>query len=548
MCESVAKSYSRRVAILAIITFGVAFVFVSLGSFMLVGDEAYQALCVRDYLQCPMAMFAFWMGNVWTTVFGDNLMGLRALMALCYLASISAGCAVLYHRTKAGMFTAMVFMAMCAATPFSTLFIYGWDAGAYPWMTLFTITLLWYMTRPSLPRIAALGASCAVMVLSRVPTLAALPVTLVFVIAVRREGGRISWRHVAADYAIGLFAFAITGFIAVLLITDAHPMLYLDAWNPDNIINGHFDGARIAYRFKQSVQSVICAYAPMLLCLSGAVFMLRVKRRRMAWLCVVAAAVVALSVLTIRSYMERSAYVAGIVQGMLVVVLLMPALWDACNPDRIFTRRIELWAIASCSLLAAVGSDGFLERPMAVSLIPVACAYVYPKFSKYLRPFCGLAAIAILAAACFFFAKTLPGRTTDYSALPHMAGIRTNASEALANENFLQISKAIERVESTGRDVAVVGNNRYPFDYVYHRSPSYNLQMFHYADGPDEMDMLDELMPRYDDVIVVRYWSDAPIYVNTHRKLYAHGYQPTDSAEHYTLFQRETILPIPDAH
>lgn len=525
---------ARAAAIAAFLIAGVASIFCSLSTFMFCGDEGYQTLCVRFYQDCPMAMLTFWQGHLWTSLFGDSVMALRSLMGVCYIVSVAIACWVMYRFTRAGVLSAAVFFAMCAACPFSTLFIYGWDSGAYPWMTLFAASLLWYLHRPSLQRIAVVGAAAALMALSRIPTLAALPVVLVFIIIKHR-----AWKPVLTHSVVGLTAFAAVGFMAILLITCGHPSQYVDAWIPDNIINGHFDTGRLIFRIKETTQFVSCAYAPALLCLGCAAFYNKVRCHRKLWFFISAAVAAVPSVMLLKTFMMYSIYAAGMMQGILAVLLLLPALYNATHAEKLDIPALPLWAIAACSVVAAVGSDGYSERFMTVSLIPMACAYVCPLLPRMSRSFLAMAVITIGLLFGLYTAVMNAGEAVDFSSKPRMAGIRTHKAEHDVNVDFSEISSVIESVESKGEAVAVVGYNRFPFDYVYHTGPSYNLQDFHYQDLGKGPEYIRQLMPRYNHILTTHYRVDNRDYSVTERLLLDNGYRVVSTSPYCTLFSRD---------
>lgn len=245
----ISRRTSLLISSLAVVA-GLILPFTGLGSFLYWTDELYQALSVRHYADAPIGMLSFYIGNLWTRFFGESLFSLRVLMVICYQFSIALSCLFLFRRTGQMLLSSLFFMMLCVAARFVSLPLYGWDAGAYPFMTAFSIGLLWYMERPDLPRIAIVGVLTALMALSRMSTLAALPLILAVIIyAVRKsEASDKQVRTIVIQSAFGLAVFGLTAFAVILLMTSGDPTAYIRAWNPDNIVNRHFDSGYLIWR------------------------------------------------------------------------------------------------------------------------------------------------------------------------------------------------------------------------------------------------------------------------------------------------------------
>ena len=317
------KMTRQRVLLISLLSVicGLVLPYVALGDYVYWTDEAYQALSVRNYSDAPIGMLAFYIGNLWTRLAGDGLYQLRLLMVICYQISIAASCLFLYRKTGQPLLSSLLFLMLCVAARFVSLPLYGWDAGAYPFMTAFAIGLLWYMGRPGLRRIAAVGALSALMVLSRASTLAALPAILVLIIWGSRDERR-RLVTVVKQSAVGLIVFAAIGCGVILLMTGGDFSVYVRAWSPDNIINRHFETGYLIWRLQECSRNVFVAYYPMALCFAGACLVGLMKRSRLAGFWTVSAVCAFLSFNFMRMYLKDDIHPFGLLQSFYILVLV----------------------------------------------------------------------------------------------------------------------------------------------------------------------------------------------------------------------------------
>lgn len=145
-------------------------------------DEFFQALNVRAFDCSPIAMLSFFIGHAWCEAFGDNIFNIRLLTCICLLVSNAMGVVYFYRKTHDGVIASFLFMTVCSLSTHCTLYHYGWDIGAYPFIVLTLLATLNYVERKTLWSIVLVGLTSALMVLSRIPTLVVLPMLLAIII------------------------------------------------------------------------------------------------------------------------------------------------------------------------------------------------------------------------------------------------------------------------------------------------------------------------------------------------------------------------------
>lgn len=536
------KLTARNVEILSVLLIiaGLILPYVGLGNEFTGRDEAYQALCVMNYAECPLAMLSFYVGNQWIRLFGNEIISLRCLMVVCYQVSISISCGYLYYRKHNILLTATVFLTMCVGFRYVAMSLYGWDSGAYPSMTLFAVMMLLYISKPSKINIVLVGCAMGIMVMSRIPTLAALPFAFfVIIFNNKRLHNCVEWEGVIKDSCVGLLSLFVTIGCIVLIITSGNIDEYFEAWSTKNIINGHFDPDFVLWRWKDVSRRVLTAFYPMITCFACACYMIRVKRYY--WfnysICLLLCCV--LSFYFLKTYMMYFEYASGIYESLLGILVIMPFLYNMTHDKEAKIELLPMISILFCSLLAGIGSDGFLERPMTVNAIPLICAYVYNDKSKnVIRQFFIFALMSGMVMYMLFLISNFKGIKYEYDGIAHLSGIKSNSSGGDVVERFNEVSSVIDCLKSDGSDFSVVGTDRYEFDYVYRNGVSYNLHHFHYFDGDEDVEAIKSIVGRYKFIILLKKLN-GEIYSRTRAYLHENGYSIKEQGVYFDLFARE---------
>ncbi len=525
-----------------LLAFGIILPYIGLGNWMIYRDEAYQILCCMNYTSAPMAMLTFYIGNLWQKIWGNEVINFRILMVICYQVSIALCCIYLYWKTKRFLLSSILFFMMCLGIGFACQTLYGWDAGAYPFMTMFTIALLVYAQSPSYIRIAIVGLTTAIMVLSRIPTLAALPLIFICIIYCRRDGdGKYQWTHIATDSMIGLSVFAIVSCITILVITSGDISTYINSWCADNIINGHFDKEFILWRWKDVSRRTIMGFYPMLFCFACSCYMSTVKKNYAINFIISILTSTILALFFIKTFILSGDYAAGIYIGLFAILISLPWLYNQSHSSIIKPPYFTILIILCCSLLAGIGSDGFLERPMAICSIPLTYAIIYTYYRKIIKNltiFIILPIIIMSAYTAFYNAKN---STSNYSSIPHLKGIKADNKE---NFRHSEISILIDSLKKNDIPFSIIGTIRYEFDYVYNDSVTYNLNHFYYMDKEKDLDILKSLSNRYDHILLVKESEDKSL-PNSQKLLTSRGYRIAKIGDYYELYEKFNSSTLP---
>lgn len=444
-------------------------------------DECYQALSVRGYESSPLAMLTFYIGNLACSLFGDSLLTLRRLMAACHLLSIGLGCAYLYSKSRDALVSSFLFMVMSAMSTHCTMTIYGWDTGAYPFIVLTLIATLFYISRGNIVSLILLGFSTSLMILARIPTAAILPFYLLIIVW-RNRNVRLKGRNYV-NKTMREFRDMLTLFLSIIIATVLITHLtfgienYINAWKPDNIITGHSDIHDYLER--------ILTLAPAALKLWGVVLLMALAGFIIAHLSggkaltalkfIIFAGALAGAIIAVREINSTTADF-GLAQGLLLAVLLYIPVKNICFGAGIPCPSSLLWTVVLFSLLAAVGSNGIVERPLALPLIPIAATAVYPCRNGMLKWLFILAFCLSLKINIGRFVHLYRDQTYSIDA-PALDGIRLSNN---AYSWLMPVGQTIDSLHAKEKSVGYLGLLKYHLYYIFSDETPALLQIYHY--------------------------------------------------------------------
>lgn len=379
------------------------FAFVQFGG-MIVGDESYQAVMVRRYAEAPLAMLSFYIGHLWTSVFGFSLYNLRILVAVEMFLAVGITSFYLFRKTHNLKLTGFVFLLGCVILRFGSPNFYNWDTGNFLFESLSLYILLIFIEKPKISTSILLGIAVAFMSLGRLPSAIFLPAAMI-----------IAWKAAKTKESKRFIAFAetgiFTGWILTILILvtimTGSPANFIESFNPNNIISGHSPIKDLSYlwdRFQFIMAILPKTWAWGIGCLLLSVIMPKFKHRKNA--------LITLSIwvllCTLFSYWEsiqnRNLQLflgIGAPLGLgLLFALPVYALFRKEHTNVNSKIKWELWGCGMVLFSMAFGSDGYTERLISGFVIPALIAILwqvkYNSFRVYLKSF------IVVTASTFF--------------------------------------------------------------------------------------------------------------------------------------------------
>ncbi len=199
-------------------------------------DEPYQAYCCLEYSRAYPALLTFFAGHKWMEAFGQTFIALRYLMTVCFVSSAAIGYAYLRIRKVSALRASAVYLITAIGLVLTYLPIYNWDSGAYPSTALGLLTLLLYIDSPSRAKASFMGAAVGLMILFRLPMVAALAVMALFVMTAPDAKYKTSQRF--ADLGMLLICAAAIFLIGICAISGS-PRAYISSFSHGNTVGGH---------------------------------------------------------------------------------------------------------------------------------------------------------------------------------------------------------------------------------------------------------------------------------------------------------------------
>lgn len=482
------------------VAFGVLVPFYALPSHGMNGaDESYLALSSMFYRESPMAPLSFYIGWLAMQCFGDTLITLRILQFVMHLLAISIGILYFYRSTRALRMSAFLFMLLSITSQMWAMNLYGWDTGSYPFAMLCLVATLAYYRKASQSRAAAVGVCAALMILSRIPLAAILPVLLVLP-AICRRGNK---KEMLADIATIAVALAFVLIVFVFIIYGGVKGL-VDAWNRDNIITGHL-GENMAYiHHRLHVTRNMVSVQPLigLLAAVGAIVSVRVKKFK--------AAVIIIFVLTMMNAIVSLKNILGfplmfaIYTPVTFAFCLYPLYRRLCGNETVKSEPVA-WIVLAFAIVQSIGSDSFLERFLVLPTLPVAMTICYTRFRCYLRPF----AAYLFVAALTIYVHDAYGNSRYYvvpgeALSPRLKGIKVSP-EFYKKE--MEVKELSDSLSAAGVPFTFMGEYKYVDAYLFSPKSMYKLHHFHTFEVSRDIEMLDSTIgsPRI-EAIVAESW------------------------------------------
>ena len=502
--------------VLLLVAFGIVYPFLDIPWHRWTRDDCYQALSCRDYVRQPIAMLSFYIGHLWTSLFSDSLLSLRRLMAVSYILSIGAGCLWFYRHTRAALAAAAWFAALMVMVPACSLFLFGWDVAAYPFTVLALLAALRFLHAPDVRSSIFLGASLALLTLARVPAGVSAICALILIKWLAPKNPHPSSlvprpsslaphprSLVPRPSSLAPLAFLLTASILILLMGGFSQ--YFHAWAPDNIINNHYSIRPYLARILTLSPYILTAYGCGAAALLFSMLFFRIRKGRGSSLAKAAVLFGGFAVPLCLALMVpwTVSAVFGIPQFILLALLFYLPFYNLTHDSRRPVSWTFLLTVIAFALVPAVGSDGMVERPLCLPLIPVAAVAVWRYRPRALWLTVGILALCAVAVRGQEYLERLKeeGEISMRSIpSPHFAGVHT------LDSTWLEVSDMVVEARADGSSVAFAGTpDRFIPMYAFSDTCPASLQLFDFdADSPSQLDLVLSDIGNADKVFIFR--------------------------------------------
>lgn len=473
-------------------------------------DENYQALCVRDYKNSPLAIGVFYLGHLWTDVWGFSLLSLRLLCRACFLFSITVGTSFLFNQTKNFLLAASTFLICCISTDLGCFSFYNWDTGAYPFETIGVLAFIAYIRKQNICRTIILGCACGIMATARIPLLSTFILAIPLIIYCR-DKKVCSCAHLFYQIFIVFISMALTVSSSYLFITGSLHELK-ECLSLNNVITGHGIDFRnfistYIWRTEAFLPMVILSMIPITSCFIGAIAIYMNNKTRIWLICISICFIINWSILRINALCHDT-YIPplfGIGLSLPLILSFIPfssyTKWLGSNENiskYSTTNRLRIQMLCYCGLifLWGVGSDTPFQRWDSPVIIPFVIATAWNSFGHRFNDLCkswfSLIIITLIPIVLYRSYAIRDEFEWLSISLPYRSNIPVMAEESDA---WKDINEYANSFDSQGLNYTFWGDLRYPMSISYESKPKFSIQQYHfsYSDISSQIPNLNEL-------------------------------------------------------
>ena len=365
----------------------VLFTMVNYEGFTWCKDELYQSICVSRYSEAPLGLLTYYIGHLWTDIFGFTVVNLRYLTQVEILFAILLPTIFLYGLCPNRTLCALAFLMGCLMVKVCAFHIYNWDTGTYLFDSIAICLLISAISKPSLLKYILLGFGIGLMTMGRITSGVFLPFALVVVLFANR------YNHSAYPYWRAFAGIVCAWIVCVLLViclTVGSPAAYLDILGAGNVVSGHSptsDFGRLYYRLRVIATHSTLTWTPGVGCMLLAVILPFIKKRIVKWLLVGGwiCVCVLLSISIMFDGPEYPLLRGGDTPVGLALIIACPvyALFGGPKPSKLM--QIELWSFVLLLVAISFGSDGYVERMIVGFSLPLLVGVVWKNGSEAIR-------------------------------------------------------------------------------------------------------------------------------------------------------------------
>ncbi len=472
-----------------IVVFGISLIFSNIFFYSFSCDECYQALSVRQYQDSPAAIGVFYIGHIFTSIFGDSIICLRTISKFAYLLAIGIPCIYLNRHTKNILLSSLVFLICAACATIGGFNIFNWDTIAYPFEAIGLIYIINYISSPKKSNILWCGILCGIMTIIRLPLFAATIICLVSIILCNK--GNI--HRIILHSVIGLFACIITILLCGSIISGSVTNYFL-AFSEDNIINGHgIDNLhRNIWRFNHLMPYIFISGFGATFSFILAWIYSKLNFHSKIFFVLSVFCTIIIYWFIVRLAAIQYGYDTTIF-GMpypfaFISILIIPAYNCFKCPQTISKKlKIELLIILMFYLLEGFGSDTPYERLNISFIFPITLSIIWSALQLNLKhvfkiwiyissltlPFICIAKVAFIAKY-----YTLPQYTPN-----HFEHLLFPIAEIDIWKNLHQDVEMIKLDDPLLNNTIFWGYEKYTPTYCFMDKPKVSIQTFHMKDG-----------------------------------------------------------------
>lgn len=482
------NKYVKNTACVFLIILGIYVVFNNILYCGFVGDENYQALCVKDYTNSPITMLLFFNAHVWTELFGFSILSLRIFCRICCIFSICLGCGYLWYKSKNFLVTATAFVISCLIYNLGCFGIYNWDTGAYPIEAIWAILIVAYIDHPSKILTIALGVTCGIMTMTRLPlSVAIIPTIIILYLSSRPL--QTNLKHFWGKQLLFWISCVIIFLIFVILMTGSVHNYFL-SFNQNNLISGHsLDQIhKYLWIFQNQFPFVFISWVPIIYCYVGAILWHKNATNKY-----IKTAIFCIGIILFWSVLRVSARMDDYdnpIFGIGLPLIIVPGIIIPFIANRYHTcinlshnkSKNQLLTLLFFTLIIGMGSDAMFERWTSIFLFPMILGTIWgnitDKCMHVIKTWLTFTIIlltfiwtykSIAATKSYVWSETTIESRGNIPSFPDFASVLS------------EIPQDIENLNMNDGAYTFWGYYRYPLTLEFEKTPRYSIQTFHYS-------------------------------------------------------------------
>lgn len=458
------------------------------------GDEVYQSLCVRNYMESPLGLLTYFIGDMWSRLFGFSVLKLRVLASVEIILAVCVTSGWLYGRTRNLRLSAATFLLSCILMRAGSYYFYNWDTGTYLFDATALCLLMTAISRPTIRKCVLLGVAIALMTLGRVASGIFLPVVSILVYFACRKDVHAVHEHKDRYAGIVMAGMILIGWtVTMLLLTTAicgSPADYLSLFSARTVVSGHNPVSdihmlwgRLAYIMLQLPATWFFG----IVCLILGLVLIAVKKKTnrvlifLPWLI--------FCLLTSYWNSRSSGYVIfrlGIDTPLGLGLLSVIPVYSLYRRGYRISRQcgLKLWACALATVSYAFGSDGFTERMVMAFILPVIVAVLWTEGNGWVRRYTRCVMIvSLLSFSTIYYCHFAMGfrmrEEMTKCDLPVLEGVRIS-KEDTSMVAIKDVAVVAERLRREGKPFVYLGDER-KLALVYGLKTSMPFHMYHHS-------------------------------------------------------------------
>lgn len=506
-------------------------------------DEEFQTICVRRYNEAPLGLLVFWIGHLWTDIFGFTILNLRNLTSIEYVLTMGITTIYLYRHTGNIRLSAIIFLLGCVLLRLGAFFIYNWDSGSFLFDAIALCLLMSIISKPTTVKAVLFGFAIGLITLGRTPSVIFLPAAIIIVSRSLKDNKGIAAKTRMPLLIIAGWLIAMLVFTSIIL---GSPWKYISLFAEGNVVSGHNPIKDIHQLWGRTAQVVLMApyvwfygFVSVLI----AILLPRIKHKlRAIFIMAVWISYCLLIAYNWSDSIPRVNMYLGMDSPIGVSLLLALPIYNLFGGHIKANKKsvLKLW---SCGLLVvsiAFGSDAFNERLVTAFAIPVIVSVLWKlhaaKIKTFIKTLVLVATITFTSILCMHLIalKTMypDWMRTD---IPVLRGLKMDKK---IQRNLEDIYISIIKARKEGIPYVFVGNNLLS-ELLGGADEGISFQNFHarfYSDD-DLEEYKKNIIPFVDEVIYLE--NPSPLYQILPGVLREEGFTDSIRVNDITIFYRK---------